>query len=378
MIASLLLAMAAPAQPAQDPIKLPEGTTLIRELRLNSVDTGEVLMLLSARSEKLKSPKRSPLNGWVFEHVTSGYARDKTDEGFNIRFRIFAMYRPDVNDPTDYVARMMLRLWDFNRQRLNRDHSDFIHLRAVDVYLVTGGGQGAEHQFMEDPYEMDEFNRPARANTIYVYSVQSLDDNLEFARLLAHEYGHATLPGIGGYSKPEGWANGDIGERVYMTWMLQGMRADKLGPADAMHATADQLEAYYNKTVLPDLTRVATKGPNLERLGRRDESGYAELLGLASYCATMMPHKMFGRAIALTATPDAEGFLKGVVEAAAEQAEWKVTMPDGLKGNTPIWVPLQAGTINGATELQRRGDWVKIQPTTNSVTVVNEAPTGAL
>lgn len=373
MFATLLLALAAPVPAVQDPIKLPQGTTLIRELQLVSVDTGEKLMLLQARSEKLDPPKKSPLNGWVFEHVTAGFARDSTDEGFNLRFRVFNQYRPDEHDPTDYVARMMLRLWDFNRQRLNRDHSDFIHLRTVDVYLVSGGGTGAEQQFIEDPYELGENARPARANNIYVYSVQNLDDPLEFARELAHEYGHATLPGIGGYSEPEDWANGDIGERVYMTWLLQGMKAGKLGPFDAMHATVDQLQAYYDETVMPDLKRVGTKGPDLAALERRDKSGYRELLGLASYCAAMMPHKMFGRAVALTASPDAEGFLKGVIEAAAEQPEWKVTVPMGLE-NSPIWVPQKSGALRGAKELQRRGDWVKIQPTTNSVTVVNRAP----
>ncbi|MCH8977801.1 MAG: hypothetical protein IH945_00970 [Armatimonadetes bacterium] len=374
MLAFLLLALAAPAQPIQDPIKFPPGTTLIREMQLTSVDTGEKLMLLQARSEKLDPPKRSPLNGWVFEHVTAGFARDRTDESFNLRFRVFNQYRPDKNDPTDYVARMMLRLWDFNRQRLNRDHSDFIHLRAVDVYLVAFGGSGAEQQFMEDPFELDENDRPARANNIYIYSVSNLDDPLEFARELAHEYGHATLPGIGGYSEPEDWANGDLGERVYMTWLLQAMKAGKLRPADVMHATMDQMQGYYDKTVLPDLKRVGTKGPSLATLARRDKSGYRELLGLASYCAAMMPHKMFGRAVALTASPDAEGFLKGVVEAAAERAEWKVTVPMGLPKNGQIWVPMAKGKVVGAKELQRRGDWVKIQITTDSVTVVNETP----
>ena len=372
MLATLLLAMAMPA--TQDPIKLPGGV-LIRELELISADTGEKLLMIRARNEKLDPPKRAPLGGLMFEHLTSGYARDRTDEAFHLRFRVFTMYRPDENDPTDYVARMMLRLWDFNRQRLNRDHSDFIHLRSVDVYLVAFGGSGAEQLFMEDPEELDALNRPARVNTIYVYSVQSLDDPLEFARELAHEYGHATLPGIGGYSEPEDWANGDIGERVYMSWLLQGMIAGKLGTNDTMHATLDQMQAYYDETVLPHLKRVATKGPNLAALKRRDGTGYAELLGLASYCAAIMPHKMFGRAVALTATPDAEGFLKGVVEAASEQPEWKVSIPMGLKANEPIWVPQREGSVKGARELQRRGEWVKIQPTTNSVTVVNQADT---
>ena len=362
--------MAVPA--TQDPIKL-TGSVLIRELQLISADTGEKLMMIQARNEKLDPPKKAPLGGLMFEQVTSGLARDRTDEAFNLRFRVFSMYRPNENDPTDYVARMMLRLWDFNRQRLNRDHSDFIHLRSVDVYLVTGGGIGAEQLFMEDPEELDELNRPARVNTIYVYSVQSLDNPLEFARELAHEYGHATLPGIGGYYEPEDWANGDIGERIYMSWLLQGMIAGKLGTNDTMHATVKQMQDYYDKTVLPDLKRVATKGPNLATLRGRDPSGYAELLGLASYCAAMMPHRMFGRAVALTTTPDAAGFLKGVIEAAAEQSEWKVTIPMGLE-NAPIWVPQQRGAVRGAKELQRVGDWVKIQPTTNAVTIVNEAP----
>ena len=41
----------------------------------------------------------------------------------------------------------------------------------------------------------------------------------EACRELAHEYGHAVLPAIGGFKSPEDWANGYLGERLFLRWL---------------------------------------------------------------------------------------------------------------------------------------------------------------
>lgn len=343
--------------------------SFFREMKLNGVDTGEPLLLIQVRSTILDPPKRSPLNGWEFPHVAAGFTRDSVEKNYNLRIQVYDQF---ASGKTDMAVRMLLRLWDFNRQRLNLDHDAQYHLRTVQVYLAFGGKPGAEQKFMEDPEVLDGFNAPVKVNNIYVYAITTLEDPLEFARELAHEYGHAILPPLGnGFEEPEPWANGDVGERIYLMWLLDSMKAGKIGPADVMGASQELLQAYYEKVTLPDLKRVGTKGPDMAVLKKRDQASYDELLGLSSYVASLMPNKMFGRSIVLPDSPEPESYHDAVIEAASEKPEWEVTIPDGL-GGMAIWVPLHKGRVEGAKELRREGDWVKIQPTGGKIKIINE------
>jgi hypothetical protein len=83
-----------------------------------------------------------------------------------------------------------------------------------------------------------------------------------------------------------------------------------------------------------------------------------------------MPHPVFARSLFLNPDRTADGYVKGVIEAVGEVASWKLTIPKGLEGKA-IWVPLPKGSVQGAKELRREGDWVKIQPTGGAITVTN-------
>ena len=370
MLSTLILALLVPSAtlgPVDD-WRQDSQENSYREMALNSLDTSEPLLLIQEQTSQLDPPKISPLNSWEFPFVAAGYARANTETSYNQRFQVFDQFS---SGKTHMVCRMLLRLWDMNRQRLNLDHALTYHQRTVQVYLAFGGEPGAEQKFMEDPTVFDERNKPVRVNNIYIYAITTLDDPLEFAREIAHEYGHAILPPIGsGYSEPEKWAIGDIGERIYMTWLLEGMNSGKLKPDDVMGTPLSKMDAFYNKVVLPDLSRVATKGPDFDRLKRMDKSGFEEMLGLTSYLASLMPNKVFSRTLVLTGSPDPMDYHKSVIEAATERDTWQAKIPAGLKGQA-IWIPLPEGEVKGAKQLQRKGDWVKVQPTSGTFTVVN-------
>jgi hypothetical protein len=363
------LAFALACGPAQLQIPL-TGGDIGREMRLASADKKQVLLLISSQVSKLEKPKRSPLHDWVFEYVSAGYTRETENENFNLRLRVFNQFRPAEGDVTDYVTRMLLRLWDFNRWRLNSDHSFTISQRAVDVYLCFGGQPGAEQVVLQDPGELDGAGNPVRASNIYIYQITTLTDRAEFAREIAHEYGHATWPEIGGFTKPEPWANGDMAERVFMMWLLQEIEAGRLGTDDMMQVRVEDMRVYYKNRILPDMERVGTKGPDLALLKTNTEKAYDELIGLSSYLAASMPHPVFARSLFLNPDRTADGYVKGVIEAVGEVASWKLTIPKGLEGKA-IWVPLPKGSVQGAKELRREGDWVKIQPTGGAITVTN-------
>jgi len=54
---------------------------------------------------------------------------------------------------------------------------------------------------------------------LYLYSIDTERQPAEWIRELAHEYGHEVIPGIGGFAKPEEWANGLLGERLFVEWL---------------------------------------------------------------------------------------------------------------------------------------------------------------
>lgn len=366
LVSALLLCQDRPPQ-----LGAPTVDTVFREKRLTSMDKGTQLLLIRANVDRLPTPKKSPLNEWPFEWISYGLTRDKEDENFNLRIRVYNQFRKSEGDPTDDVLRLLMRLWDFNRWRLNSDHNAAWHQRSVDVYLCAGGNPGAEQLILEDPYMGDPREVP-RVNNIYVYSVTTLEDRMEFAREVAHEYGHATWPGFGEFTEPESWASGDMAERVFMLWLLRGMQSGKLKPDDVMGATIERLVDYYDYRTRPDLKRVGLKGPDMAALVKKDRRAYSEIVGLCSYSAAIMPPEVFGRSIWLATKNDGPGFAAGVVEAASRVPQWKLTVPRGLE-NVAIWVPLRAGRVTGAKELGRKGDWVKVQPTSKNVTVINSA-----
>ncbi len=369
MLGTLTFALLASAGQQQQ-IEVPD-VRVGRELKLTSADKKLSILLIQAYTSKMDRPKRSPLNDWVFEYVTNGYTRETENEGYNIRIRVFNQFRATEGDVTDYAARMLLRLWDFNRWRMNSDHGHIFNLRTVDLYLCFGGEPGGQQVLIEDHDELDNNGNPFRANNIYIYAITSLTDKLEFAREIAHEYGHATWPAIGGFTKPEQWANGDMGERVFLMWMLQEIEKGTLGRDDMMQARVEDLRVMYKNRILPDMERVATRGPDIGLLAKGDEKAYSELLGLTTYAAAIMPHRMFGRAIHLNPNRTAAGLAKGVLDAADEAQTWNVTVPNGLQGQA-IWLPVRAGTVSGAKELRRQGDWVKVQPTSGVIKVTNK------
>lgn len=371
MVGALAFALVV-GQDQQIPIT---GGPNLRSMVLGSLDNGgKSLLLISSKLDKLETPKRSPFNDWEFEYVSTGYVRETEEENYRSRIRVFNQYRPAEGDVTDYVTRMLLRLWDFNRWRLNSDHSPTIYQRSVDVYLCFGGNPGGEQMVIPDPSVLDPNGLPVRANNIYIYQIPTLTDRVEFAREVAHEYGHATWPALGGFTKPEQWASGDMAERVFMMWLLQEIEASRLGTDDMMQVRIEDMRVYFKNRILPDLKRVATKGPDHELLKTNSEKAYDELMGLTTYAAALMPHKMFGRAVFLNPDKTALGFAKAVVEAASEVDKWYVAIPAGV-GSEPIWLPVAKGTIQGAKELRREGDWVKVQPTGGAISVTNALKT---
>lgn len=355
--AVLLLTAPAVSAPQANQAQLAEG---IRLRDGNGAESG----LLVLAQPMLDMPKMSPLHrSWSFDYLTAGYVPSTRNPGKSeLRFLCYAQTRRPSNDPAPGVVQMLLRLWSYNRNRLKIDHSEAFAERVVHLYLCDKGTAGGEQRFGEDRIVDTETGRArnVKVNTIHIYDMPTFTkDRLEMVREIAHEYGHATLPPIGPFEKPEDWANGDLGERLYLRWLYEDLVAGRLQRPDMLGTTSEALRAYLNKNADPLIRRVALDGPDLATMVKKGPAAMNAYLGMALYLERIMPQKTFARALALTGGTKVQDFIRAVLDSSTE-AQWTVRVPYGYE-NQKIWLPVGKARIQGAAVLARKGDWVQVQ-----------------
>ncbi len=108
---------------------------------------------------------------------------------------------------------------------------------------------------------------------IYLFAVETPRAPAEWARELAHEYGHLVLPPFGRYVSPEPWGNGYFGERLMLKWMLADNRSTDVwdSPVDGAAYVANEVE--------PLVTQFLREGPGSARSTRTDEDGMNFFIG---------------------------------------------------------------------------------------------------
>lgn len=120
----------------------------------------------------------------------------------------------------------------------------------------------------------------------------------EWVRELCHEYGHVSLPPLGGFQAPlEPYANGIIGETLGLMWAAQipdRFSAPGL-PGDA--GLGADFTGHVNDQALPALEWFRKQGPNspLRATGTRESWKY--LQGLTVYLERVYGARMLGRAL---------------------------------------------------------------------------------
>jgi len=341
------------------------GRQVVLPTWIPSPDGGPPHVAVYANPQPLDPPKIAPLpkdeqpTAWQFPYIVSGYENldPYAKGGADLRLRVFSQSAQVQTNLAIPVARMLMLIYELSYQRLSIDHAFQYNNGIIDVYLCDGGQPGGEQRFLPD----DEGDRHKTANCIFIYQVSTFTDPTEKAREVAHEYGHATLPGIGGYTKPEDWANGLLGEKLFLSWMREEMVAGRVTPDDTMGANANQLGLWLAKNVQPLVTRAAAYPPSEKTLARKDKVGMDTYLGLAMYAATILPHKVFARSIKLTGSTHATDYPQALILACAEPDVYALRFPAYLQGKK-VWVPIGAAKISGAKQLQKKGAWVEIIP----------------
>lgn len=356
----------------------PPGADLF--MPLPEAGTQDFAAALVQRGKPLEPPKLSPkkfpsANGdapWEFPWLTSVVADDKASANPApiLRFGVFSQDRKSRGDLAGKVARMLARLWQLNQAHLGFGNPKQFRNGAVDVYLCWGGKAGGEQMFASDS---TGGNRPVPVNTIYIYDLASFGTPIEMAREVAHEYGHACIPPAGGYQQPEYWANGFLGEKLFLLWMRDAIASGKLIEADAMDASVADLDAWLRVNVLPLVAKAASTGPDLTLLKQKSAEAMAAYHGLVLYAATLFPKPILGRSLLLTGSQNAWDYPKGLMMAVQELEKIKLSFPPALRGRS-VWIPLGKGRLFGAQQVARKGDWVQVRAGKDPVTIIPATP----
>ena len=132
-----------------------------------------------------------------------------------------------------------------------------------DVWLCAKGQTGGEQW---------------RSN-LYLYDIETPRSSIEWIREIVHEYSHLALPAIGGYTAPEYWANGYLGERLIVRWLMR--LPDGPARVEAVWGDFSGAANFDRLLLAPALAQYQKIGPNPAWLARTDEAGMRYLIGQA-------------------------------------------------------------------------------------------------
>ncbi|MCE9560052.1 MAG: hypothetical protein K8R88_14025 [Armatimonadetes bacterium] len=355
LFAILLLVAVGVAQPAE-------------RAKLRPVFFNQDRLLLQVSVDAMKQPKKGPKGDEIFTHLVAGYGLVAKEPDFKLRLRVYCQEPIEPGSKPERIARFLMNLWQLNMNELSIDHSEK-SAQIIDVYLSPNGKAGGE-QFLT----AETTKTGVRSvNAIYIYDWKNLGAPLELIRELAHEYGHATLPPIGGFKKPEEWANGHLGERLYLLWMLDNVQRGNIDAGELVGTEPAAISDYLKKNVSPYVFRIMDRGPRVDLLKQTTVEAMNEYLGLVMAAESFLPHSAFARSLVLPPTQNAMGYYQALRDAVDEIPEFMMSMAGRRAANPLTWLPIGKGKVTGGTVLERNGYWAKVKLTADRVEVKNPA-----
>jgi hypothetical protein len=206
------------------------------------------------------------------------------------------------------------------------------------------------------PVWLDEGGTPGARQWNGAITIQAAGhdrSDAEWVRELSHEWGHACLPGIDGFTAPEAWANGDLGERLFVPLLAQSGRL-------AAWTTGVDMTAYQRKYVERPLNSFAALGPVSKTLANTGQAGYDHFLGAALYISQAYGTKTLMKALDAAGGGSASGFLRACADVLAPLPVVRITHI-GPPGPRPICIP-RSGRYSLDGHRVRRNGQVVDQP----------------
>ena len=299
-------------------------------LTLKPLAANTATILLTPHWNRQNTAQTDPRFGWLFTVACYGYFRTEHLKQPELRFRVYAQQAEDL-PVVQNVCRLLLRLQEIAWIRL-RLQVNLQGERVLNVWLCRQGNSGGEQW----------------RNHLYVYSIQEIREPLEWLREVAHEFSHALIPGITGYTAPEPWANGYMGERLFMTWLEPLMQSGLLSPEDTCGTSVAEVRRFVNQRCVPLRNVWLTTGFPEKDFRRTDAGGMGTLIGLVLYIDSVYGSSMLRATFARLAEPQPIALWKAFTEAVSDSDEVQMTP---LNGKAQVWLP--AGTWRVETEDRR-------------------------
>ncbi len=277
----------------------------------------------------------------VIPHVASNYRDEKYNRPYHLACHVYAALpsRAGSTEPsygrrflvcamdeasmalTKQVSKLLLLLYEERRDRIHDDHPE--NQPTVNVWLTEKVEPGLSPDTGGEQFQ----------NQIYIYNIHRDRPPIEWAREIAHEYGHYALPGISGFRSPEEWANGVLGERLFLKWIRDDLKTARIHDENVPIVTGALLDDYYARTIWPLIRRILREGMDARLITRTNAEGMDYYTGLAMYVDTLYGSGVLVSAIADTQSassltfPRASDFLTGVLKALREEAAFTLNLP---------------------------------------------------
>jgi tetratricopeptide (TPR) repeat protein len=205
---------------------------------------------------------------------------------------------------------------------------------VVRLWLQDGGPAGAESWGAD----------------LYVYRAWSARGDAEWLRQIAHEFGHVTLPGVDHFQRPEAWANGHLGERLFIDWLS---RNRALLSGDSPWTAGLSADDLLQRRIGPLVDLFLREGPSSALARDPDEQGMNYYLGAVLYLDRAFGSALVTAAMKKTYGVTTEDFLAGAANVIGERATTagltlSAPMMAGM-GERAFWVFLDPGkwTVEG-------------------------------
>jgi hypothetical protein len=326
------------------------GAALLPALRLEAAPVGQPLREGSLKYSDVRLSSKVPVRGWrISLDTTATKSGGQRDPKYNISYP-FAVRVSTLEDmqSSDFAPVPRFRIWYLKREdepfarligsimaRLYWLGVDYLGVPASEkafttLWLAREGMPGGE--------ESDE--------NIWLFAIDTPRAPAEWLRELAHEYGHATLPTLGPFAKPERWANGYLGERLYLKWLLHDNAQTDIWsePIDAAGYMANQVK--------PLRDRFLNGGPEAPEAQKIDAEGMDYLIGQILALEAAHGPAFMRETISRIGSPGVKGL--PVVYAAAARA-----LPGGLPLDPSVYIPNSAQGVEagegGAVRFLRAG-----------------------
>ncbi len=246
----------------------------------------------------LSKPGRDEKYGETYLAQIMVYALERKTGKPERYVRRFRIYVPDADSLpfARKAARTLLTLFTLTREKLGCDHPR--STPVVNVWIT----RSTPAQLSSD------IGGEQTRNDIYLYHLTEERKPIEWLRETAHEYGHFVLPGISGFTSPEEWGNGVLGERLFLLWIAFGLRENTLSAEAVPLAAPAEIERYRSEQITPLIRRIAAGGITEARIAKRDAGQMEAFVSLALYWRSVYGEAALRDAFAETHSAKTEGF----------------------------------------------------------------------